>query len=140
VKLVLVVAIFSVMGSAADKHLPLSNTILTAKNVYIDNRSGSPRDGDRAYQEICAWGRFQVIQDKSQADLVFVITAYSATEGNIWSPPSVNAFSVLTVLDAKTGQTLWTDSKYAGRRTMKKAINNLRERIEEQIPPPPKKR
>jgi hypothetical protein len=71
VKLALVVAIFSVMGSAADKHLPLSNTILTAKNVYIDNRSGSQTTGDHAYQELGAWRRFQVVQDKSQADLIF---------------------------------------------------------------------
>jgi hypothetical protein len=133
VKLALVAAIFSVMGSAADKHLPLSNTILTAKTVYIDNRSGSPTTGDHAYQELGAWGRFQVVQDKSQADLIFFLTAHPQTVG-----------ATLTVLDAKTGQALWTDSKAAGfirqRAPIKNAINELRKRIEEQVPPPTKKR
>jgi hypothetical protein len=128
----------SLSTSAKDKHLPLPPQLISAKSVYIDNQSGAPKPGDQAYQELSAWGRFQVVQDKSQVDLIFRLTAYSATEGNIWGPPSVNAYSVLTVLDAKTGQTLWTDSKYTGRWTIKNTIADLRKRIEEETAVPKK--
>ena len=65
----------SLSGLARDKHLPLPPQLLSAKTVYVDNRSGMAAMGDRAYQELLSWGRFHVVQDKSQADLILLLTA-----------------------------------------------------------------
>src|SRR5215471_9479739 len=69
--------------SAKDKRLPLAPQLISAKTVYIDNRSEYAAIGDRAYQEITSWGRFQVVQDRSQADLIFLLTARAETRGYI---------------------------------------------------------
>ncbi len=149
---------------AKDKHLPLAPQLISAKTVYIDNRSGQAAIGDRAYQEIASWGRFQVVQDRSQADLIFLLTARAETRGytttggtqtgtvdehgNISttsSPrhtnPDVWRYSGLTVLDAKTGEHLWTESKVAAvfrKSAIKRAIDELRKRIEEETAQPKK--
>lgn len=46
----------SLSTSAKDKHLPLAPQLMSAKTVYIDNRSGQAAIGDGAYQEITNWG------------------------------------------------------------------------------------
>ena len=134
----------SLSPSAKDKHLPLAPQLISAKTVYIDNQSGSPTTGDHAYQELSDWGRFQIVQDKSQADLVFLLTMRSETVGaTFMGGPDVHTFSVLTVLDAKTGKALWTDSRVAGiirqRAPIKTTIDNLRKRIEEEAAQPKKR-
>ena len=122
----------SLSTSAKEKHLPLAPQLISAKTVYIDNQSGSPTAGDHAYQELSGWGRFQIVQDKSQADMVFLLTAHPVTVG-----------ATLTVLDAKTGQALWKDTLAAGtirqRAPIKNAINELRKRIEEEAAQPKKR-
>ncbi len=145
--------------SAKDKHhLPLALQMMAAKTVYIDNRSGRAAIGDRAYQEVTSWGRFRVVRDRSQADLIFLLTVRTETRGytttggtqtgtvddsgNVhtttspqYTSPDVWSYSGLAVLDAKTGETLWTESKVAAvfrKSAIKRAIDELRKRIEEQ--------
>jgi hypothetical protein len=124
---------------------------MTAKTVYIDNRSGQAALADRAYQELQEWGRFQVTQDRVQADLIFLLSAREEVRGarqtgrvdengNVYttSRPNVYSYSGLTVLDPKTGDPLWTESKAATvfrKSAIKRAIDELRRRIEEQAAP-----
>ncbi len=62
--------------SAKEKqHLPLPATVLAAKTVFIDNQTGMAKLGDRAYEELKKWGRFQIVSDRKQADLIFLLTA-----------------------------------------------------------------
>jgi hypothetical protein len=150
------VVVFTTGSSAKDKHLPLPPQIMTAKTVYIDNQSGISRLGDRCYTEIQKWGRFQVVQDRNQADLIFLLSAreYNGgyvttggqttstvnTSGNInatsygdqttgtinssgtinsttsptYTQPVIIGYTYLTVIDPKTGDNLWSDSKRWG--------------------------
>ena len=133
---------------AKDKHLPLSPQMMNAKTVYIDNRSGNASLGDRAYQELLNWGRFRVVQDRTQADVIFLLSLRVETRGarntgrvdengNYYgrSSPNIRAYSGLTVLDAKTGDPLWTESKVATifrKSAIKRAVDELRKRMEEQ--------
>ena len=149
-------AVLLVAGSlsmlAKDKHLPLPPQLMAATTVYIDNRSGFSSMGDRAYQEITDWGRFHVVQDRSQADIILLLTYHSETHGSrqhgrvdengniqTTSTPNVYQYSGLNVLDAKTGDVLWTDSKAASllqKSAIKRAIDELRKRMEEQAAKP----
>src|ERR1035438_2368598 len=93
----------------------------------VANDRGSRLPGTRRLATVPGSPR----QEPSGSDLL--LTAHPQTVG-----------ATLTVLNAKTGQALWTDSKAAGfirqRAPIKNAINELRKRIEEQVPPPTKKR
>lgn len=79
--LFIVVAAFTTDGTAKDKHLPLPPQITAAKSVFIDNQSGISNIGDKCYQEIQKWGRFQVVQDRKQADLILLLSAREYTRG-----------------------------------------------------------
>lgn len=62
---------------AKTKHAPLPDRVLTAKVVYIENH-GPAEVADRAYDELKQWGRFELVSDRSKADLVL---AFSVDEG-----------------------------------------------------------
>lgn len=81
--LFVVVGAFTTSGAAKDKHLPLPPQVMAAKTVYIDNQSGVSKLGDRCYTEIQKWGRFQVVQDRKQADLILLLSAREYTRGYV---------------------------------------------------------
>ena len=149
------------VSAKAKHHLPLAPQVMAAKTVYIDNQSGQAAIGDRAYDVLAKWGRFQVVLDPRQADLVFLLTAHERTGGYVTSggrqtgtvddsgniettssPTYTTAVTVgytfLAVIDAKTGANLWSDSKrwgnlYTGFHSAAKGlIGELKKRIEEQ--------
>jgi hypothetical protein len=62
-------------GYAKHEKLPLPQQIMTAKTIYIDNRSGLSEVGDKAYDEIKKWGRYQVVDSPEKADIVFLLSA-----------------------------------------------------------------
>jgi hypothetical protein len=114
----------------------ISPLILAAKSVLFDDQTGVPTVGKEALAGLKTWGRFQIVADKSQADLIFVLSAsppkgdhilYSGGQTGtidnsgihedpvpqyLVSGPARNAY--LTVFDAKTGTSLWTDSHQWG--------------------------
>src|SRR6266850_2199481 len=82
----LVLAICAVSSNAKEKqHLPLPANVLTAKAVFIDNQTGMAKLGDRAYDELKKWGRFQIVPDRKQADLIFLLTAQERDGGYVTS-------------------------------------------------------
>ncbi len=173
------VVLSSLSGVAKDKHLPLPPQVMTAKTVYIDNQSGVARLGDRCYTELAKWGRFQVVQDRKQADLILLLSAreYNRgyvtsggsttgtinTSGNVdsttignqttgtvdstgtintttepaYTQPVTVGYTFMTVIDPKTGESLWSDSKrwgnlYTGFHSATKGlVDDLMKRIKE---------
>jgi hypothetical protein len=134
---------------------------MTAKTVYIDNHSGQAAIGDRAYGAITKWGRFQVVLDRRQADLILLLTAREYNggyvtsggrqtgtvddNGNIetttsptYTSPVRVGYTYLTIVDPRTGENLWSESKrwgnlYTGFHSATKGlIEALKKRIEEQ--------
>ena len=158
----LFVVIFARALMAKEKqHLPLPQKILAAKLVYIDNQSGQAKIGDRAYEELKKWGRFQVVSDRSQADLIFLLTAKEHTggyvtsggtqTGTVDSSGNINAttsptyttrvtvgYTYLSVIDPNSGDNLWSEGKkwgnlYTGYHSAAKGlIDELQKRVEEQ--------
>ena len=143
---------FSTFGRAGG-FAPLRPEILSAKTVAI--QGGPPAVLDKVYADLKKWGRFEVVSDPSQADLVFEVTygmtraprtarvsvynpdtdstSYgTATTPGVWSEQ-------LNIEDGKTRETLYQDgragspglvtllSHYSMARAM---MGDLRKRIE----------
>jgi hypothetical protein len=123
-------------SAAAQKELAQSPRILSAKSVYFSNQSGSDAVGTNALTQLKKWGKFQLIADPRQADLVFLLSADpykggniifvngqtgSINDGHITQDPAPNynkqsptRYAYLTVIDLKTGDNLWSDKHVWG--------------------------
>jgi len=120
-------------AAQAQKQLAQSPRILSAKSVYFDDRTGVDAVSNRALDQLKKWGRFQIVQDRKRADLIFLLSAdpYKGghiimaggqtgtidTHGKIDEDPIPNynkqapvRYSYLNVIDAMTGENLWSDS------------------------------
>src|SRR5271168_3361230 len=96
---------------AKDKHAPLPASVMAAKTVYIDNQTGHTEITDKAYDALSKWGRFKIVKDAKDADLVLRFTA--DTNGRP-TPPGNNIDQsptpiLLSVRDQTTE--LWSISK-----------------------------
>src|ERR1700689_479 len=60
---------------AKDNHAPLPASVMAAKTVYIDNQTGHTEITDRAYDALRKWGRFKILKDAKDADLILRFTA-----------------------------------------------------------------
>jgi hypothetical protein len=119
------------------KQSALSVKLLPAKSVYFDNQTGVPAVGKKAVVRLKKWGRFQLIQDRKKADLVFLLTAdpykggYIITSGGQtgtidkdghidedrvpnYMPLAPIRDVYLSVIDPRTGESLWSDSHHWG--------------------------
>lgn len=144
------------------KHAPLPAKVLAAKTVYLDNRTGYEKFADRAYDELQKWGRFRVVDSVRDADLVLLLSASvyhggyvtSGTSqqhgtvddyGNVdlsgtsesTSVPVRVGYTHLYVIDPKTAESLWSDTRRWGnlltgfRSATRGLVKELRDRIEE---------
>jgi hypothetical protein len=97
---------------AADKYPPLPASVITAKTVFIDNQTGFSQITDKAYETLTKWGRYKIVKDKKDADLVLQFTADT---GGRPTPPGNNIDQsptpiVLSVRDQSNTE-LWNVSK-----------------------------
>jgi hypothetical protein len=113
------------------KQLAQSPRILSAKTVYFDNQTGSDTVGHNALKQLKKWGKFQLVTDRKQADLIFLLSADPYRGGNItfasgqtgnvenghvtedevpnYTKQSPTRYAYLSVIDAKNGYNLWSD-------------------------------
>jgi hypothetical protein len=133
-RLLLLIMLFSYAW--AEDHPALPSQVIAAKSVYIDNRSGQAALADDAYQAITAWGRFQVTQDKLQADLILQLSLTKKNRGNNNQGIAIVAnYPGVAVLDPGTELILWSESSLASplrKSAVKRIIDDLRKRIDEQ--------
>jgi hypothetical protein len=149
------------VASSYAKHekMPLPQQVMTAKAIYIDNRSGVADLGDKAYDELRKWGRFQIVDSAEKADVVLLLSAreyisgyssgsYHNTSGSVDSYGSINAqtygngsshaivsgTTYITIVDPKGGAPLWSDARAWGRwkSATRGLVKELRERMEQQ--------
>jgi len=137
--------------ASAQKRRLLPTRLLMAKSVFFDNETGFSAVGGDAIRELQKWGRFQVVQNREQADLVFILSSQENLDDlSDLGPPSSQDFEpdwflhfhrrpandYLTVIDTITGERLWfgshvwggllTGFNSAGRRL----VHRLRNQIE----------
>ena len=124
-------------------YAPLPAQVMIAKTVYIDNQSEEASVGDKAREELRKWGRFQLVSDRTQADLIFLFSTSEYTSYATNDPPyttEVQAnYTYLTIIDGKSGQHLWNASQkwgslYSGYHSATRGlVNDLKKQIERQI-------
>jgi hypothetical protein len=134
----------------AGQHAPLPLALMSAKTLYIENNSGEAKLADRCYDELSKWGRFKIVSDPKQADVIFQIGTHvrtygysgrSTTDANGSTDTSLTeetaGFTTISVVNP-TGQVLWSDTRrwgslFAGfRSATREVIKELRKRMEEQ--------
>ncbi|PYU41498.1 MAG: hypothetical protein DMG54_19580 [Acidobacteria bacterium] len=140
------------------KQLARSPRIQSAKSVYFEDKTGVDAVGNKALAQLKRWGRFQIVKDRKQADLIFILSADPYKGGYIiasggqtgtvenghieedrvpnYDKQAPVRYVFLTVLDPKTGDTLWSDShrwggllsgfNTAGERLIKKLENQTK--------------
>jgi hypothetical protein len=107
--------------------------ILSAEFVYFDDRTAVDAVHRKALKELKKWGRFQIVTKQQKADLIFLLSAdpykggyiiFSGGQTGTIDPhgeidvdpvPNHNKlapvrYAYLAVIDAKNGDTLWSDS------------------------------
>jgi len=100
---------------------PLNPKILAAKSIYLDCdcRKEMAVSLASALPELLDWGRYQLVPDREHADLVlfFSMNPYQGdylTRDGPDKRPAIVDYTILTVIDAHTGEALWTDWKRWG--------------------------
>jgi TonB family protein len=125
-------------ASAACAQTAIANpqALASAKSIYFEDKSGVDVVGNKALAELRKWGQFQIVRDQKTADLLVVLetdpgaggdlilSGQSGTidgQGRVAEDPVPNynkatpvRTAVLTVIDARTGKTLWTASQRWG--------------------------
>jgi len=126
------------------EHPLLPQKIMQADSVYVD--CVCPRAlavaRDTALHELQSWGRFRISQDRRETDLVFLFSGnpylgdYTTRDGPDKRPVAIE-FTILTVIDPHTGESLWTDSRRWGSWRVsgasKDLIYGLRQQMEGQV-------
>jgi hypothetical protein len=123
--------------SQAQKQPVDASKMYAAKTIYFDDRTNADAAANQALAQLKKWGRFQIVSDRQQADLIFLLSESAYRGGYIvpapgsadsadskprvkmdpapdsgWHAPVRACF--LTVIDPRTGDTLWSDSHVWG--------------------------
>jgi hypothetical protein len=119
---------------AKDKLAPLPASVIAAKTVYIDNQTGHAEIADRAYDTLSKWGRFKILKDAKDADLVLRFTAN--TNGRPTPPGNdidVSPTPVVFSVRDQANNELWSVSKNKPLHSQTRLdIDEFKKRIEEQ--------
>jgi hypothetical protein len=123
--------------TCAQEEQAKSAKILSAKTVFWDDQTGDAAVGGAALAELKKWGRFQIVDDQSHADLILLLSADPFhggsiilasgqtgsidANGNVQPDPGPNhnkatpaRDAYLTVIVPKTNEVLWSDSHVWG--------------------------
>src|SRR5437762_6180506 len=71
------------IAAQPQKRLARSPRIQSAKSVYFEDKTGVDAVGNKALAQLKRWGRFQIVKDRKQADVIFIISAEPYNGGYI---------------------------------------------------------
>lgn len=129
--------LISLSPALAQKQLAQSPQILSSRTAYFENKTGSDAVGKKAIAQLKKWGKFQIVTDRKQADLVLLLSADPYKGGNLamsggqtgnidgsgritedavpnYNKQSPTRYAYLTVIDPNTGANLWSDEHLWG--------------------------
>lgn len=112
-------------GVAADaKHAPLPEKLVAAHTAFIQNESGEVGFADAVFAQLQEWGRWRVVTNRADADVVISLDHKDVFIHNFFS---------LTVSDRQSGDLLWVRKKDVAIRIWgnltKKLMADLRKRL-----------
>lgn len=134
------------VASAKDKKkdvpvAPLPTVIVNAKKIFVSNGGGSNLAYDAFYSKMKEWGKYEIVGSPEEADLIIELAYRVEDRGTrVWS--STNTYNnttqvhsrqivdpqlILTIYDAKTKNSLWSETDH--RRLAKREKNREKETI-----------
>jgi hypothetical protein len=141
--LLLFLAVSLPTGAFAGK-TPLPAELLQAKAVYIQTTNVNHAEYAEPYRdELKKWGRFKVVDDPKDADLIFRISNLDNTSSAYIDTGQVrgrvatgDSYTVLDVVQPSSGKVLWSEKHSWGRSWNAKsarigALKQLRKHVEE---------
>jgi hypothetical protein len=120
------------------KHAPLPSELMQAKSVYVLNAAASRKDARECAEELSTWGRFKLVTDPKDADVIFRLSSGIANGGIRVTNTSVSSRSyymvTIYVLQRASGNVLWSDSRAQQlfSSAAKSVVKELRKRVAEQ--------
>ena len=124
--------------------------VLAARRIYVENRTNDVLLQNDAYLELAKWGRFQIVDSAKKADVVLRLNGgntvtlvetgdktylYNSSVGGRWQESTEHVpggFTRLTLIDPKTGSTLWSDQrKTLGAEAKRHIFDGLRDAIDQ---------
>jgi len=124
--------------------------VLAARKIYVENRTNDVLLQNDTYLELTKWGRFQIVDSAKKADVVLRLNGgntatlvetgdktylYNSSVGGRWQESTEQVpggFTRLTLIDAKTGTTLWSDQrKTLGSEAKRHIVDGLRDAIDQ---------
>jgi hypothetical protein len=142
-KILIFLLLFSV-AYAKDRKAPLPSELLRAKTVYLDDQGGYAATKDRTYEVLQQWGRFTVVSNPADADVIVRLSTKTTSGGTgiIQAIPNTNIaltsedsdrYTTLAFISPKSGEILWSDTHIWCRSGATKVIlKEFRRRIEEE--------
>jgi hypothetical protein len=117
---------FVAVPAVAQEPLAQSPEFSSAKTIYFKNQTASDAVGRNALAALKKWGRFRIVQDQKQADLILLLSleqyqgpdSASRRTGGLddpevshipnWDRQKPTKYAYLTVIDPETGASLWS--------------------------------
>ena len=115
-KSLLFLVVLAAASAWAGSHTALPKALLEAKTAYVDDVSWHSSVGVQCSDELKKWGRFKLVGDQKEADLVFHLTG------------TIEDLTTLEVVDARDQVTLWSSKPDK----VRKIMSELRKRVEQQ--------
>jgi hypothetical protein len=144
----LVVILLAATSLFAKDHAPLPTSLRSAKTVYLLDASNDSAMFDNLYARLKKWGRWQVVADRKDADLVIALSDQNISYGSIstataaaapgyarataMSVPVLSFPRILTIFDRSTGEQLFRIScerRLRASYTAGVLVNRTRKRI-----------
>lgn len=120
---------------------PLPQAIVNAKKIFLSNGGGSNLAYDAFYSGMKNWGKYEIVGSPEEADLIVELSYRVEDKGTrVWS--STNTYNnttqvhsaeivdpqlILTIYDAKTKNSLWSETDH--RRLARREKNREKETV-----------
>ena len=124
-------------GAFARKHVPVPSELMQAKSVYILNAAASSKDARECAEELSTWGRFKLVSDPKDADVIFRLSSGIVNGGmrvtNTSVSSTLNYMVTIQVLQRASGNVLWSDTRAQQlfSSAAKSVVKELRKRMAE---------
>lgn len=123
------------LGAIANRAKPaaLPAKILNAKTVFVENHSALDEDRARSefFDEVNKWNRWEIVSNRTDADLIVVLTPHQKHPINPSNPHI--GFTEITIADGATGRRMWRNSMpWSDRGAVRDLVADLKQRIKRQ--------
>ena len=124
--------LFCFIQAYAKTPQPVPKALSNAKTAFVKNGGAHAKDFEKLCKLLKEWGRFELVQDAKGADIFITISAqvhnrtvdgYGINGGVTTVQELIN---YLHILDAKSGEELWTDQTSGGSQDPRQLVSNLK--------------